>query len=195
MFDPWIGSQFGVADNAIGGLKLLMVGESHYPGERAEIGKSDARFTNEAIQKYAIAEPYLFFRTIVQLVLGDSRYATRSVTEKDFWEGVAFYNFIPVFIAPPCEKKRPKVSEWKLGKDVFLKILETVKPSFVLVCGLDLWWWVMDTLPGGAKENDPKRDFAQIASAKGLRIHHPSSRGPSRYSYVNARPMFEKLIG
>ena len=197
MFFPWVGSRFGDKDNFLKGERLLIVGESHYPGEENQYlaGKTYPEQTQETIQELAIDHPYRFFKVLSRLATGTPNEAWSAKQNSAFWHSIAFYNFVPVFLKRPADRGRPTKAEWELGKKPFIQVLDEIKPSVVIVCGLGLWWYVMDALPGGVAANSPRRDVAQIGTGRGLRIPHPTgSRGVGRYSYETSRPQLEALL-
>ena len=198
MFTPWIGRRFGDETNMLRGLRLLIVGESHYPGpEKGEkfVGKTYAKQTQETIRADAIEKPYVFFKKFARLATGEDVKGWPSERHGDFWDSVAFYNFVPVFLRSPSDGGRPTTSEWQSGREPFMKVVNELDPQILIVCGLTNWWWVMDSLPGGENANSARRDTARIGNGQGLRVPHVTgSRGEDRYDYEVSRPLLVSLI-
>lgn len=192
MFEPWVGHEYGHNSNYIGGHKLLILGESHYTEKEEWIGRAEPQDTKEVVRYLAIENRYRFFTTLSKLVTGESREAWTDEANKKFWDSVAFYNFIPAYLP---KGGRPETALWEAGTEPFRQVIDTIKPETVIVCGIGLWWWVMNSLPGGISANPPDRDTGSIGNGIGVRIAHPTgSRGKSRYTYEKYRPMVERAM-
>ena len=191
MFDPWVTEHFGKADNALQGLRLLIIGESHNTDRPELYGTSYLTQTKEVIEKFAISQSYPIFDKLFHLVTSKNRKESTGGEVKGFWEAIAFYNFIPVFVEKEINRKKV---DFLSGRSPLISVLNAIKPDAIIVCGLDTWWYVMDALPGGEGENPSRRDFARVQGALAVRIIHPSARGSTRYSYEVARPLIEKLF-
>lgn len=192
MFQPWIGLDFGQRGNVLRGLRLLLLGESHYTEHPGSVGTTDPGETVRGVEQYAMGERYKFYNALSRLVTGERQNDWSDARVRAFWNSVAFYNYVPVFLA---KGKRPKVAEWRAGREPLHEALALIKPDAMIVCGLDLWWYVMDALPGGEAANPSKRDLAQVGSARAVRIPHPTgSWGPNGYAYEAARSLVEPLL-
>lgn len=192
MFKPWIGSEFGKTGNSVNGNRVLILGESHYTENIDFIAKCDPEDTENVVNYLAIDTRYRFFTTLSKLITGVAHGQWSDDENRDFWQSVAFYNFIPVFLP---KGGRPDNKTWISGAGPFNQVLAETKPDTIIVCGLELWWWVMNSLPGGTTDNDPNRGIGGIGTGIGVRIPHPTgSRGKSRYVYDTFRPTVANVI-
>lgn len=73
MFKPWIGTAWAKPDNAIGGLRLLVLGESHYHDNPSLTGKFEENATTDTILTYAINGSTRFFNGIAHVISGKHR--------------------------------------------------------------------------------------------------------------------------
>jgi hypothetical protein len=134
---PWVGVNYSKQspDN-----RLLIVGESHYIGEKdpAKISDSiqkhhgDWSVTREAVSngflKKAWANPT--YSGVDQLLLpGETR------DRHAFWGDVCFYNFIQRIMSSPGE--RPTKDDNSKGWKAFLKVVEILHPSHCLFIGVE----------------------------------------------------------
>lgn len=192
MFKPWIGRDYGARTNSVKGHKLLILGESHYTDKSEWVGRFDADDTSGVVQYWAIQNRYRFFTTLSRLVTGERRETWSDEENSRFWNSVAFYNFIPVYLP---KGGRPNPAMWAAGTEPFRIVLEEIKPETVIVCGIGLWWWAMNSMPGGIAANPYNCDTSPIGSGIGVRIAHPTgSRGKSRYTYEKYRPIVQQAM-
>ena len=137
-FDPWRGGLYGRPNDLGLPSRLLILGESHYGGPE----KYRRSLTREVIEDQWSGHSYRYFTGVQKAVLGPSK----EVDAKDFWQSVAFYNFIQRLVG---EKPgaRPTSSMWKEAAAPFRKILNRLGPTHMIATGLArgrLW----DRLPG-----------------------------------------------
>jgi hypothetical protein len=150
-FEPWIGNRY--ESGGLNGIRLLVLGESHY-GEPEDEG---AGFTIGIIRMYAQDRRFRFFTVTQKLVSGQTGYVTNE-QRREFWEHVAFYNFIQKF--PGREPKiRPTEQMWADACDPYLRTIDELKPHLVIALGFDLG-----------------RRIPEVSgSTKCCRVQHPSS--------------------
>lgn len=190
-FEPWIGSAFGRNNNALGGLRLMIVGESHYcPNEPHAVGTCTPGRTRDCVKEGAIDGSWSYFTRILYLISGRRKSEITANLNEEFWNSVAFYNFVPVFVAESA-RKRPRRWMWSASYDPFNLITREIAPEAMLVTGWDLWWYVMDASPGGVKANNPAKDFNRIGGALSARIRHPSA---PRFSIEKERCISKQLM-
>ena len=134
-FDPWRGELYGLPNDLGLPSRLLILGESHYGGPE-EYRRS---LTREVIEDQWSGHSHRYFTIVQRAVLGPSK----EVNAKDFWQSVAFYNFIQRLVG---EKpvNRPDQHVWKEAAAPFRKILNCLEPTHMIATGFDLW----DNLPG-----------------------------------------------
>jgi hypothetical protein len=171
-FNPWVGEHY--RDSGLDGVKLLVLGESQYgsPGEftdpvRGTTTGEDPSATREIIRDYAILRSKSFFTKILKVVLGVP--AGEQVTHDqrtEFWNGVAFYNFIQWWMPKP---KYPTTEEmWSEGLLAFSETLIELKPDVLLVLGRHL-----------------KNRLPPLTEVRVVGINHPSSNGFSYDPWSN----------
>jgi hypothetical protein len=135
-FDPWIGDRY--QSEGLNGLRLLILGESQYDTDedqpRPGLPTENAE-TQKIVQRLAIDKNTSFFTKITKLVRG-YRHDFSSQEKADFWQRVAFYNFVQWWL--PNTRIRPTPEMWQAAQAPFLQVLEELKPHLVLVLGIDL---------------------------------------------------------
>ena len=132
-FEPWIGDKYH--DERLGGLKLLILGESHYGKE----GEETKVFTRQVVRSLGQEHRHKFFTTTAKLVLGlGSGYISNS-KRADFWDRVAFSNYIQTFVAEEAEgRARPTKAMWEEAQAALPLTIEKTSPDAMLVLGLDI---------------------------------------------------------
>lgn len=141
-FDPWVGANYGSPNDLDLPSRLLILGESHYDnGDPEEYRRS---LTMEVIAAVIAEEQRKiykrnYFKGVRKAVLGPSQ----EVDAKDFWQSVAFYNFIQKLVEKPGD--HPTRHMWEEARDRFRKTLNRLRPrpTHVIVTGFRLW----DQLP------------------------------------------------
>jgi hypothetical protein len=132
---PWVGRKFGT-DNV---SRLLIVGESHYmrqgpefTEERRHREEQNQSFTREIVWECPICEdwPNPTLQKIARIVLGTSQY-----DPFEFWQHVAFYNFVQRFMLYTDPPERPNGDDVMLGWQVFTRLISLIKPDHCLFLG------------------------------------------------------------
>lgn len=134
---PWVGRNYSKLPS---GDRLLIVGESHYIGEKdpAKISDSiqkhhgDWTVTREAVINGFIKKAWTnpTYSGVDQLLLpgeAQDRHA--------FWGDVCFYNFIQRIMSSTGE--RPAKDDNTKGWKAFLKVVEILQPSHCLFIGVE----------------------------------------------------------
>ncbi|BEG46689.1 hypothetical protein KXR38_005439 [Escherichia coli] len=165
-FIPFVGSKY---ENSIYGLKLLVLGLSHY----GDADDNYPDFTKDVIAENAYTTGNRFF-TILTNVLRLSRESITDDQRKITWENIAFYNYIQQIVG---EKGRisPTKEMWDSAREPFLSVIKQLQPNVILVLGTELW----DHLP-------------EVDGVEWCWIRHPSS---SNFSYDQAFNNLKKSIG
>lgn len=191
MFHPWIGAEWGLPGNALGGTRLLIVGESHYcsPEHPELVGQCLPETTAEVVEDLAIRGPHRFFTGLTQIVSGRPRWTMGQGEVEALWGALAFYNYVPVFVATG-PRIRPTAAMFEGGRAPFADVLGRFEPQAIVVCGRDLWWWLRRGLLGGTASPPPAEEY-RIGSALAARIMHPSATG---FSSTRTRPIVERLL-
>lgn len=128
---PWVGVNYLSAPPE---KRLLIIGESHYyeGGEAGKAAFSDKHSTRKILQQYAIQADSAysrFFSNIRKVLVGNE-----SITPVQFWNKVAFYNFIQT----PMETKkgRPTSGDFNTGWKTFFNLLPILQPQTCLFIGV-----------------------------------------------------------
>lgn len=128
-FLPWVGDRY---DKSRFGVRLLVLGESHYGGQH-----SDQNTTREVIEDCAQGKGRLRFFTVIANVLrGQGGWIEGSEIAEIFQE-IAFYNFVQTLVGdkPRC---RPTFQQWVAAREPFKVVLKELEPDAVLVLGFEL---------------------------------------------------------
>lgn len=164
-FLPWIGTeyeygisydkdgqlQFGTQDNP--GQRVLVLGESHYIGEdEIDDFNNDKEgwslFTRNVLDDYLDANSH--WARWKNTFLKFERSIANSETEHQdcvkIWNHLAFYNYLQVPMTEP--RVSPSDDALNISVQPFFKLLEAIKPDFVIVWGKRLY----NELPVGCKE-------------------------------------------
>lgn len=190
MIKPWEGTKWGKAGNMVGGIRLLVVGESAH-AEEYPIGSAPAYLLRTTVSDYISSDSNWRFYRIVTALLTEKNTADIEKHERAAaWQSVAFVNYVPV-VAANYSRERPSREMFKQGAQPFRKLLDRLSPEAILVLGVDTWGWMMQglELPGNHWDK-PKTPFALVGEAVAARLIHPS-RG---FSYKEWRPVFHELL-
>ncbi|MCV0415152.1 MAG: hypothetical protein K5831_09760 [Brevundimonas sp.] len=198
MFTPWVGPKFGDKDNAIGGFRLLVVGESHHAdGPGYEIGTIHPDFTVGVVEAYQ-SDPWQrwmkTFDNIAAAVGGRSKSEAGREGMNAVWDSIAFYNYIPVIAATAARKELPTQEMFIAGVEPFRRAVATVKPDAIVVAGYRLWDEIVYRHADSEHHRpvDASNPFVPLADVGGLlalRMIHPSTAfSPSRW-----HPLIQRL--
>lgn len=136
-FNPWVGHDYSSAVNIFGGRKILIVGESHYDSPE-NVGTCSPNYTNIVVSNYVSDKKrHSFFTNLATFLTGTGPEVSR-VSTRLTWENIAFYNYVPVFVASSARSFESK-SFWELGEEAFEEVLRTLSPDLIIVLGLRLW--------------------------------------------------------
>jgi len=172
MFSPWIGKNWGNPANQLGGRKILLLGESHYSREE-EAGQADPDGTLRTFDLYVLGDRSLpFFTKLLQTVLGRKKHSMTAREIQDFWDSVAFYNYVPVYVSEG-PRTSPTNEMFESGAAPFNLVMDRLKPEIVVVSGHRLWWWVLKN--DGYRDDPTKLDSFTIDTALAVKIKHPST--------------------
>lgn len=193
-FHPWVGRNYdlGCGPNQ---RRLLVVGESHYCDPDRFANGLHQGFTIDCVEGISSDEwRHRFFTAIVQMVEGRERW---EVDLAEFWESIAFYNFIQECLEGP----KASVTEQMLrnGRNVFPAILEQLQPDCMLVLSGRAWDYWIDGWSESAPLSVNNQDYAcrEFARADGgttfcTWVYHPASFGFG--SGLNYHPVVNALL-
>jgi len=106
-FDPWIGSKYN--NTRLNWIKLLIIGESHYGKKETERRET----TKEIAWNLGQINRHQYYTIIAKLELGFGKGNIRNEVRADFWDCVAFSNYIQEFVADdPKARARPTEKMW-----------------------------------------------------------------------------------
>ncbi|MCD9472930.1 hypothetical protein GLP21_19690 [Photobacterium carnosum] len=134
-FKPWVGNKY-FSENQFG-IRILLLGESHY-GDESE----DENFTIDVVKKWGkgeeLGESLPFFKKIaVSLLNLNSAYELSDKDREEFWDHVAFYNYIQTIVGEG-PRERPIQDMWEESKPLFYTVLDHLKPDLIIVLGKEL---------------------------------------------------------
>lgn len=187
-FEPRVGANY--ESKGFNGIKLLILGESHYCGDRCEdCGDLNnircKKFTDNQFKKFfnnkkGIGEFNGWMKTYTRFsnILHDKHLNVDEL--EDFWNSVIFYNYVQ----SSAEEMgvSPSKEQFDNSLDAFIEVLEEFKPDFIIVWGVRLWNVI--TLFGRKSEesildngNGPFYYFKTGGKEiPAYSIYHPSSR-------------------
>lgn len=131
-FFPWIGSNY---ERGIHGLRILVVCESHYGAKEHE----RPTVTPEVLKALALGQKHplataklrqhAHFTKIMTSILNTRKHFSKA-ERREFWNGVAYYNFIQEFL--PSIRKAPSGEVWEKGKQSFTEVLKVLAPELII---------------------------------------------------------------
>lgn len=190
MARPWVGSEWGGSNNALGGLRLMVLGESHYH-DKAPVGTDIPDMTEWLINSYLEdGRRYPFLSKLEALVMLGR--APRS--SQDIWNALTFYNYIPV-VAANEPRQRPPEELWHgAAPRLFSDLVTRLEVEAILVCGVELWRHMPTGMvernnayrAGGRGWREHEYEVALPHRAVAAHIPHPSGWG---WSYERCEPV------
>jgi hypothetical protein len=130
-FKPWIGSGYG--SETRGGLRLLVLGESHYAGPEDDADS----LTNDVVRAHLAGRQRLrFFTAWSTMLAGKEPFAQMKPDE--VIESVVFSNFVQQ-LAGSQHDSRPSATMWDAAVAPFCALLDEYRPDAVLVLGVATW--------------------------------------------------------
>lgn len=173
-FAPWVGSQYA---EGFCGLRILLVCESHYGDKEHERPTA----TPEIVKALALGEkhpratgklrrhPHF---TKIMCAVKNVRKSFSSAQKKEFWNSVAYYNFLQEFIRD--NRVPPPKDAWARGKSAFTEVVDVLAPDLI-VC--------LSARAGGL--------IQQLAGSVPVAVvNHPSSR----FAYSRVNPVIAARI-
>jgi hypothetical protein len=164
-FEPWVGPLY--RDKGFEGLRVLVVGESHYGRPEEE----KPSFTRDWVERFASGTQGNRFFTVVSKLLLETPTNERLRLEqrRQLWDRLAFYNYVQSF---PGSKSRVRPSRalWDAAAACLPWVINDLQPQFLLILGRDLEKQILRHLP----------------SVSACPIPHPSSFGFKRVEWSGA---------
>ena len=204
-FYPYIGKNYET--KGFNGVKLLILGESHYCehfkecevcGKQSNNKCKEPNFTKDVLKRYlnykkGDDEFEDWMRTFTRFTNVLLEEQLDNETLINFWDSVIFYNYVQSSTEGP--RKALPNQQFEESKDAFIEVLEEYKPDLILVWGQRLW----DKLDNGrvGKEiiiDDKNGNFYyyKISNKEipAYSIYHPSS---SCFSYEYSKYLKEAI--
>ncbi len=185
---PWVGVNFGARSVFKAGV--LLVGESHYKKSKTwEADTMPPSFTIEYIRDSF--EAHQFAKNTADLFSFESR-------RSEFWENVAFYNFVQYPLA--TSKDRPTPQMWREGKATFERVLKVLQPDLILVLSATVWGKTPEfagrhgepiTLADGGIKRVWHYPLKDGRTALASSINHPSDWG---WSAARWKPVVQEIF-
>lgn len=189
-FKPFIGKNY--FNKGFNGVKLLVLGESHYCGEKGVgckfcgvlSGKDCSDKTNEVISDFlnyksgeVVYDNWMrTFTTFTNVIFGEPISNEMVI---DFWNSVVFYNYVQSSTDGP--RIPPDSNQFNDSINAFIEILEECKPDLIIVWGKRLWNYLPDIGREGNEKllgNDAEGLYYYKVGEKEIpayRVDHPST--------------------
>lgn len=196
--NPWIGDKYGTS-TLFPGSRILILGESFYgkpqedkPEEMTEW--LTLKYLNNEFVKKRRRKFWLNTNNLFKNKRGGSIARNQA---KEFWNSVAFSNYIRHAVLP---KSRARVPDefWEIAKEKFPALLDDIKPTFIAVMGFRVWHHLPKSdeqgcgIPVAPKSSRQTRIFHYPdGKALAFRVKHPSGRG---FKYANWYPSLMQAI-
>jgi len=133
-FLPHIGKEYFIS--GFRGKRVLLIGESHYTDWSVSTHNLERTHTQECIAESVQGIRGSSFWNKVRYRLGGEEHRTKPASE--FWEAVAFYNFIQSPVTGAA-RQRPTPTQWSDALPAFQEVLTALRPDRVWVIGRELW--------------------------------------------------------
>ena len=187
-FLPFVGRDY--LSGGIFGRRVMVLGESHYCGERCANcgvpGKAGdcAAFTSGVIERYldpkAEREPWM--NTYLKFERSLVGHETSQAERERIWRSLLFFNYLQV--AMDETRKAGTHEQYQQAQKAFYETLDQYRPESVIVWGKRLW----EYLPGDERwraEEDLVVDGEHVATgsyaldngqrARATAVYHPSA--------------------
>lgn len=168
-FTPWVGTRYDRSE--LHGLRILILGESHYCG----VGEDRRDLTARAVSRWGKLERHPFFTVIAKLILGKGPGEWLDDEARSlFWDQVAFYNYIQERVGDN-PRMRPTGAMWERAPEPYRFVLRDLRPQLVVSFG---------TILGRYVDDEPTLTTI-------CRVGHPAGRG---FSYSKWSPVLARAI-
>ncbi len=136
-FHPWVGGGFSSPTLAClkeHGIRLLVLGESHYGKEAEGWGHNS---TNWIIKNWAINSRNAFFTKIALTLLPENASSEDRETIASVYRDIAFYNYVQTLV--PESRRSPTSEQFRDGFLAFQEVVQHLRPTHVWMLGKRLW--------------------------------------------------------
>jgi hypothetical protein len=171
---PWVGSHY---ERGYQGVRLMIMGESHYRDKEKNDVPEDASYTRRTITRYCGGRNFKFFTNVMQLVTGGTPKDTAARCA--FWNAVSFYNYIQRILERNSERRTRAM--WCEGLAAFVGAVKELRPELVIVFGKSVW----DCLPFDSAHMKGFRGEMQVLpigcrAPRIIWVYHPGARRDHR---------------
>lgn len=133
-FAPWLGAEY---EHGYRGKRILLVCESHYGSRQYE----RPTVTPEIIKALAFGERHPratgalkmhphYAKIMVSVLNEEAAWRVPVAKRREFWRGVAYYNYLQEFIAD--KRVTPPNDAWERSKDAFSEVLDALEPQLIV---------------------------------------------------------------
>jgi hypothetical protein len=136
-FHPWKGNNY--EKGFLNGKKILIVGKSHYEGEGYR--NLQSHFTQDCVKWYLEPHSSSFWTNITRCFLTKAE-SDDIEKKRNFWNSVAFYNFIQESVGEKEEIKRsikPTKTMWEKAVRIFPQVIHDLKPDIIFIFSVEAW--------------------------------------------------------
>lgn len=193
-FFPWIPE----GDPRFGGVRLLVLGESHYEeGNWIDDGRPlPSDYTIGLVRNWGVRPPARqpFYAGVYSALTGQPWEADQTKLEA-FWNSVLHYNYVQRLV--PGGARAPVPGEfWSFSEPIFRTVLEELRPEAIIVTGRRLWRSMADEDVVLRPSDDPMEVWVGYRLSDGrlvsaMHIRHPSSPG---FDWRKAAPSVEAFL-
>ena len=183
-------------DPRFNGIRLMIVGESHYDERNPPPPEQWPAFTADIVKRWgANAEGYKRFFGNIYATFNDHGAHWSSDEFKRFWNSVYFYNYVQSFVHGGSGE-RPTATQFSDSADAFHVALDDIKPEAIVVVGQTTWDLMSDRAAKLVeRDEDGLGSIYQYeydgGSCLAGHTHHPSSIG---YSADYWRPRVMRFL-
>jgi hypothetical protein len=124
---PWIGVLFERSRP-----RLMMLGESHHGPD-----PDASDLTRHVIEEWIAGATNPAYRFFTHLAIALSGQEPWQLDRREVFRPIAFYNYVLRVL--PGSRVAPTTSEFAESEPVFRAIVETLRPTHIVVCGKRLW--------------------------------------------------------
>ena len=138
-FTPWIGKFYSKKNRF--GMKILVLGESHYCGGCNQCGLKYAAHCDDLTTTKCV-EDFLYNtdstpgwkNTYLKFVRSLVGFETNKQDNIDIFNSIAFYNFLQVALTE--SRKQGMAEDYEEAKAAFLQVINELKPDLIIVWGV-----------------------------------------------------------
>lgn len=200
---PWIGKKYKSRKNHFSGIRLLVLGESHYRDDPSQVALSqdsgwepyknihgEEQFTIFVLMTWGQVKPFATYTKVANVLLETK--GPRNPEKAEIWNHVAFYNYVSIvpWNENQVRPERPTQEQLEESMEPFIEVLNNLEPDAVLMLGTALTNWVS---VNHNHNNGECRDLFHPYinnDINYLGIKHPSGG----LSYKLANPAFQRLV-